>query len=355
MVYDTAKYQNESGMITPKELLTELPITPQCLTTITRARQEIVDILHKKDDRLVVIVGPCSIHDTNSALLYAEKLRKKIDAHRDTLCIVMRAYIEKSRTAIGWKGLVNDPSLNDTFSIKEGLHIARSTLLAINELQVPVAAEMVSPFTAPYFVDLLSWAAIGARTTESQLHRELASDLPLPVGFKNNTSGDVQVAIDAITTAKQSHHFLGLNDYGNIAIRKSSGNKNCHVVLRGSHRQSNYDIPTIQNTIKSLKKARLTPRIMIDCSHDNSQKNHLVQLHVLHILAKRIEQNDQTFFGVMIESHLKAGKQRWTPHQSLIDGQSITDACLGWEDTEVALGQLSIVVQKRRKNVLDYV
>lgn len=334
-----------SALITPQTLHTALPISPKSAATVANARKQIKKILLGEDHRLLVIVGPCSIHDTQSAYEYAEKLQKKIKQYQNTLCIIMRTYLEKARTTIGWKGFIYDPDLNNTHDIEKGLHQARVLLQAITELGVPVATEMVNPLTAPYFSDLISWAVIGARTTESQIHRELASSLSIPTGFKNNTNGDIRAAIEAIQTAQQSHHFLNINMSGKIAITKSSGNPHCHVVLRGSHMQSNYDHQTIQHTVATLKKLQLTPRIIIDCSHGNSQKNHTQQMIALDSVINSIAQTPESICGVMLESHLIAGKQTWQPNQALRYGQSITDACIGWEETEIALERLHEVMQ----------
>ncbi|PIZ03417.1 MAG: 3-deoxy-7-phosphoheptulonate synthase [Gammaproteobacteria bacterium CG_4_10_14_0_8_um_filter_38_16] len=338
-----------SILITPEQLHQILPITQSCRTTATHTREQLKAILNGNNKRLVVIIGPCSIHDPQSAYEYAEKLQKKIHDYRDTLCIIMRTYFEKARTTVGWKGLIYDPDLNHSFAIEKGLQIARSLLLAINSLGVPTGTEILNPLTAPYFSDLISWAVIGARTTESQIHRELASHLTMPVGFKNNTQGDVRVAIDAIQAARQPHYFLSPNLSGKMAVMQSSGNAYGHVVLRGSQYQSNYDEATIQQTVTLLNDLNLIPRVMIDCSHGNSQKNHTKQPTVLQTLIQYIEAGDRRLFGVMLESHLIAGKQPWIPHQTLRYGQSITDACIGWEETEIALEQLHQAVQKYAK------
>lgn len=338
-----------SILITPEELQRTLPITQSCIDTVARTREQFKAILNGDDGRLVVILGPCSIHDSKSAYAYAEKLQKKIQRYQNTLCIIMRTYFEKARTTVGWKGLIYDPDLNHSFSIDKGLHQARSLLLDINSLGVPTGMEILNPLTAPYFSDLVSWAVIGARTAESQIHRELASHLTMPVGFKNSTNGDVRVAIDGIQAARQPHYFLSPNFSGKMAIIHSTGNAYGHVVLRGSQHQPNYDEKTVQETAAALNDLDLIPRIMIDCSHGNSQKNHTQQLPVLQTLLQRIENGDDYIFGVMLESHLVAGKQAWIPNQSLRYGQSITDACIGWEETEIALEQLHEAAQKCAK------
>ncbi len=340
-------------LITPEALHAELPLSQTCADHVKKTRQSLIDILNQQDDRLMVIVGPCSIHDPQSALQYAEKLQTQIKKHEKTLCIVMRAYSEKARTSIGWKGFINDPYLNNTFEINTGLQAARSLLLAINQLGVPIGSEILNPYLADFFSDLISWAAIGARTTESQLHREFASSLSMPVGFKNNTHGDIQVAIDAIHTARQPHYFLHPDLSGNMAIKQSTGNPYGHVVLRGSKQQPNYDTNTIQHTIHLLNQLKLINRVMIDCSHGNSEQDYLQQMNVIQTLAKRIAEGDHSLLGVMIESHLTAGKQAWTPHQTMSGDQSITDACIGWQHTEIALDMLSEAVLARRENMVD--
>lgn len=335
-------------MITPRELRTQLPRSSQADNTISQARRSFAHILQKKEDRFVVIVGPCSLHNTQSALVYAEKLQRKIEQHRDTLCIIMRAYIEKSRTSTGWKGFVNDPDLNNTYHLEKGLYQARSLLIALNELDVPVAAEIVNPLTAPYFVDLFSFAAIGARTTESQFHREFVSTLSMPVGFKNNTSGNIQVAIDAVATAQNPHRFLGLDLSGKMTDIHAAGNPLCHVILRGAQTHTNFDAKTVQNTAEKLQKLNLNARILIDCSHGNSQSDYRQQKNVLFALQQRLMAGDQQVFGVMLESHLLPGKQTWHPDHPMQPDQSITDACMGWEETEMALDELSVAVEMFR-------
>lgn len=339
-------------LITPANLIDTLPLTANAAQTIVQTRHILKNILSGKDSRLVVVIGPCSIHDPKSAYEYAEKLRVAIEKHSDSLCIIMRTYFEKARTAVGWKGLINDPDLNETFELNKGLAITRSLLIAISELGVPVGAEIINPLTVPYFSDLLSWSVIGARTTESQLHRELASHLPMPVGFKNNTHGDIQVAIDAVQTAQQPHHFLHADHFGKIAITRSTGNPYCHIVLRGSNLQANYDNNTIDQAIHALNHLDLMNRVMIDCSHGNSQKNTAQQIIALRQLVARIASGDTRIFGIMSESHLMAGKQTWIPSQPLQYGQSITDACIGWSDTEMILNELSQAVLEHKEVIV---
>lgn len=340
-------------LISPHALHEQLPTTQKTSDFVAKTRAEITQILNNTDDRLLVIVGPCSIHSPDSALRYAEKLRTQIEKHEKTLCIVMRAYIEKARTSLGWKGFINDPCLNNTFEINTGLQSARSLLLAINQLGVPTGSEILNPYIADFFLDLMSWVAIGARTTESQLHREFASNLSMPVGFKNNTNGDIQVAIDAIQTAQESHYFLHPDMSGKMVIKQSTGNPYCHIVLRGSRQHANYDLHTIHHTIDSLNQLQLINRVMIDCSHGNSGQDYQQQMNVIQTVAKHVANGNRSLLGVMIESHLIAGKQAWTPHQPMSGKQSITDACIGWRDTEMALDVLSKAVFDRRESVVN--
>ena len=321
-------------ILTPAQLRTLLPLSMASQEAVSRSRQSIKDILDQKDKRLIVIIGPCSIHHPAAAIEYAEKLKKKIIEHQDQLCIVMRAYVEKSRTSLGWKGFINDPLLNNSFDIEKGLTEARKLFLALSDLDIPLATEIVHPYVSLYLSDLTSWAAIGARTTESQLHREFASALPIPIGFKNNTNGDVQVAIDAVKTARESHTFFKADLSGKMELTTSIGNPYAHVVLRGSSEKSNYDNNTIEKTAAFSK-------VIIDCSHGNSQKNHEQQLAVVKKLAKNLN----NISGIMLESYLMPGKQSWNPQTTPKPNQSITDDCLGWEDTEKVLDLLSESVQ----------
>ncbi|MDP1574016.1 MAG: 3-deoxy-7-phosphoheptulonate synthase [Coxiellaceae bacterium] len=330
-----------SAILTPAQLRTLLPLSTASQETVAHTRQSIKAILDQKDKRLIVIVGPCSIHNPTAAITYAQKLQKKIREHKDHLCIVMRTYVEKSRTSLGWKGFINDPLLNNSFQIEKGLKEARKLFLQLNDLGVPVATEIVHPYVSLYLSDLTSWSAIGARTTESQLHREFASALSTPIGFKNNTNGDIQVAIDAVKTARESHTFFKTDLSGNMQLTTSNGNAYGHVVLRGASEKSNYDKDTIEKT------AAFSP-VIVDCSHGNSQKNHAQQLCVV----KALSDNLENISGVMLESYLMAGKQSWHPDITPCANQSITDACIGWEDTEKVLDLLSNAVQTQRKNLL---
>lgn len=332
-------------LLTPCQLHQKLPITEAACHTVAKTRNDLKRILQGSDHRLVVIIGPCSIHDTESAYEYALKLQKQIARYQQSLCIIMRTYFEKARTSLGWKGFINDPALNNGFDINQGLRTARHLLLRINALGVPAGAEIINPLTVPYFSDLFSWAAIGARTAESQLHRELASYLPMPVGFKNSTSGDIQVAIDAVQAAEKPHHFLHIDTAGKMVIAKTAGNPDCHIILRGSHYKINYDNQTIDQAIASLNHCNLINRVMVDCSHGNSRKNPSNQLLAIRQLGNQIASGDTRIFGIMSESHLMSGKQTWIPGQPLQYGQSITDACIGWSDTEAILYELNEAVQ----------
>jgi 3-deoxy-7-phosphoheptulonate synthase len=320
-------------------------------TLIAQTRRRITRIMTGLDDRLLVIIGPCSIHDPIAAMDYAHKLRGVRERYADTLEIVMRVYFEKPRTTIGWKGLINDPGLDESFRIEEGLQIARALLTDINRAGVPAGGEFLDVISPQYIGDLISWGAIGARTTESQVHRELASGLSAPIGFKNGTDGNVRIAADAVQASARSHHFLGVHKNGQVAIVTTTGNADCHVILRGGT-QPNYDAASIEAACCELRRAKLTPRLMVDCSHANSSKQHERQLEVARELASQIGQGSTTIFGVMLESHLQPGAQKFSAGKddpsTLRYGQSITDACLGWDDSLTALQWLSEAVSTRR-------
>ncbi|MDR7150218.1 3-deoxy-7-phosphoheptulonate synthase [Hydrogenophaga palleronii] len=320
---------------------------------ISRTRRRIHDMLHGKDDRLLVVIGPCSIHDPAAALDYARRLKPLRDKYADTLEIVMRVYFEKPRTTVGWKGLINDPYLDESFRIDEGLRIARQLLIEINRQGLPAGSEFLDVISPQYIGDLISWGAIGARTTESQVHRELASGLSAPIGFKNGTDGNIKIATDAIQAAARGHHFLSVHKNGQVAIVQTSGNKDCHVILRGG-KSPNYDAASVAASVKELEAAKLPTRLMVDCSHANSSKQHEKQLEVARDIAGQIAAGSRSVFGVMIESHIEAGAQKFTPGKDdmakLTYGQSITDACLGWEDSLQALDVLSKSVQTARQN-----
>jgi len=304
-----------------------------------------------KDDRLLVVIGPCSIHDPAAALDYARHLKVQREKYADTLEIVMRVYFEKPRTTVGWKGLINDPYLDETFRIDEGLRIARQLLIEINRMGLPAGSEFLDVISPQYLGDLISWGAIGARTTESQVHRELASGLSAPIGFKNGTDGNIKIATDAIQAAAGGHHFLSVHKNGQVAIVQTNGNKDCHVILRGG-KAPNFDAASVAAACKDLAAAKLPTTLMVDCSHANSSKQHEKQLEVAREIGSQIAAGSKSVFGVMVESHLQAGAQKFTPGkddvQALVYGKSITDACLGWDDSLKALQVLSDAVVARR-------
>jgi 3-deoxy-7-phosphoheptulonate synthase len=318
---------------------------------VSHTRQTIGNILHGRDDRLLVIMGPCSIHDPAAAVEYARKLREQREAYKDTLEIVMRVYFEKPRTTVGWKGLINDPYLDESFRIDEGLRMARQLLLEINRLGLPAASEFLDVISPQYIGDLISWGAIGARTTESQVHRELASGISAPIGFKNGTDGNIKIALDAIQAASRPHHFLSVHKNGQVAIVETKGNRDCHVILRGG-KTPNYDAASVAAACTELQKAKLAPSLMVDFSHANSSKQHEKQVDVARDVAQQMAAGSRSIFGVMVESHLKAGAQKFTPGQddpaALAYGQSITDACIGWEHSLQVLDILSGAVKTRR-------
>ena len=331
----------------PDVVHAEYPITDAASENIAETRNAIHRILHGEDDRLLVIIGPCSIHDPRAALEYAQHLKQQREALGQDLLIVMRVYFEKPRTTVGWKGLINDPHLNDSYHINEGLRIARKLLLDINNLGVPAATEYLDLVTPQYIADLISWGAIGARTTESQVHRELASGLSCPVGFKNGTDGTLKVAVDAIRAAEHPHHFLSLTKAGHSAIFSTAGNDDCHIILRGG-RKPNYDAEAVQQAASELSHAGLPARIMIDFSHANSAKQHQRQLVVARDVAQQIAKGEQRIIGAMIESHLKAGRQDVVADKDLEYGKSITDACISWEESVPLLQELAAAVRQRR-------
>lgn len=328
-------------LISPIILIEELPRPESTAQFISQNRQAAHSIMAGKDPRLLVVVGPCSIHDPTAALEYAEKLSVYAKKLASSLLIVMRVYFEKPRTAIGWKGLINDPKLDKSFDINSGLRLARKLLIDINNIGLATATEFVDTITPTFISDLISWGAIGARTTESQMHRELASGLPMPIGFKNGTSGNVQIAIDAVTTARHKHHFLGITQQGSPAIIETQGNPTCHIILRGADQDTNYDAASIHAITGELLDHQLAPYLMVDCSHGNSRKNHLAQKTVVKDLCEQIQSGNPHIKGIMLESHLKADRQTLIPNTSLVYGQSITDACLSWEDTIPLLEELA--------------
>jgi len=318
---------------------------------VSHTRNTISDILHGRDDRLLVIMGPCSIHDPAAAVEYARRLRVQRDAHQDTLEVVMRVYFEKPRTTVGWKGLINDPYLDQSFRIDEGLRMARQLLLEINRLGLPAGSEFLDVISPQYIGDLISWGAIGARTTESQVHRELASGISAPIGFKNGTDGNIRIALDALQAASRPHHFLSVHKNGQVAIVETKGNKDCHVILRGG-KAPNYDATSVAGACADLEKAKLTPSLMVDFSHANSSRQHERQVDVARDVAAQLAAGSRHIFGVMVESHLQPGAQKFTPGKddpaALSYGQSITDACLGWERSLQVLDILNGAVRARR-------
>lgn len=334
-------------LIKPADLLSRLQESAGSTQNIIKTRAAIHQILHQGDDRLLVIIGPCSIHDTEAGLAYARQLLTLRQRLSNELLIVMRVYFEKPRTTVGWKGLINDPHLDGSYDINDGLEKARRFLLDVNELGMPAGTEFLDMITPQYTADLVSWGAIGARTTESQVHRELASGLSCPVGFKNGTDGGAKVAIDAIKTAASPHHFLSVTKQGESAIIATKGNDDCHVILRGG-KQPNFDASSVNSVCGLLAEAGLAPVLMIDCSHGNSQKQFKNQIVVVDDVAQQVAAGDTRIIGVMLESHLNEGRQDHTPGCALTYGQSITDACLGWEDSVEVLETLARAVKLRR-------
>jgi len=335
-------------LLPPAILLEELPLGDSGTETVRRGREQIVRIMHAEDDRLVVITGPCSIHDPVAGLEYARRLKPLAEELAGELCVVMRVYFEKPRTTVGWKGLINDPRLDGSFQINEGLRAARRLLLSIAELGLPAGCEFLDPISPQFTTDLVSWGAIGARTTESQVHRELASGLSMPIGFKNGTDGGVQIAIDAVRSSAHRHHFLGVTEQGLCAIVGTRGNPDCHVILRGGASGPNYDAASVAAAAEALRAAKLPARLMIDASHGNSGKDHGRQPEVVREIARQVGRGDATIFGVMMESFLVEGRQDLRRGATLTYGQSITDACIGWEQTVPVLRGLADAVRERR-------
>ena len=337
----------------PEHLIRFFPIRGTAVETlIGETRKSIRRIMSGKDDRLLVVIGPCSIHDPAAALDYARRLKPLRDHYADSLEIVMRVYFEKPRTTVGWKGLINDPYLDESYRIDEGLRIARQLLIEINRLGLPAGSEFLDVISPQYIGDLISWGAIGARTTESQVHRELASGLSAPIGFKNGTDGNIRIATDAIQSASRGHHFLSVHKNGQVAIVHTDGNKDCHVILRGG-KAPNYDAESVTAACKELEAAKLPPTLMVDCSHANSSKQHEKQLDVAREVAAQVSGGSRCVFGVMVESHIHGGAQKFTPGKDDVNaleyGKSITDACIGWDGTQTILQVLSDAVRARRK------
>ena len=344
---DDIRIKEIKELVPPSHVLREFPVSDKAARTTYEARQAIHRILRGADDRLLVIAGPCSIHDVKAAKEYAGRLKREKEQLADELLIVMRVYFEKPRTTVGWKGLINDPRLDGSFRINEGLRIARELLLDLDEMGVPVGCEFLDMITPQYIADLVAWGAIGARTTESQIHRELASGLSCPVGFKNGTDGNVKIAVDAIRAAQVPHHFLSVTKAGHSAIVATAGNEDCHIILRGGTKP-NYDAASVDAAAKALAEGGVPARLMIDFSHSNSAKSPQKQVDVGADVAGQIGAGDARIFGVMFESHLKAGRQDLVPGKELVYGMSITDGCIGWEDSRKVLEILADGVRQRR-------
>lgn len=335
---DDVNVQNIHPLITPAELKSELPLNQAAYETVLNGRSTIRDILDGKDKRLFVVIGPCSIHDVTAAHEYADRLKVLSEKVKDTLFIVMRVYFEKPRTTVGWKGLINDPDMNDSFNIEKGLHMGRKLLLELNEKGLPCATEALDPNSPQYYQDLISWSAIGARTTESQTHREMSSGLSSPVGFKNGTDGGLTVATNAMQSVKHGHSFLGLNDQGQVSIIRTKGNPYAHVVLRGGNGKPNYDAGSVAQAENALNKAKVSNKIMIDTSHANSNKDPFLQPLVLKNITEQILDGNKSIVAIMVESHLKGGRQDIPDNLADLEyGKSVTDGCIDWETTEQAL------------------
>ncbi len=347
---DTKDLRIESirPLVPPAILLEQLPLSEEDAASVSRAREEVTNVLSGTDDRLMVVVGPCSVHDPEAALDYAGRLKGLKDELSEDLLIVMRVYFEKPRTTIGWKGLINDPRLDDSFAVNEGLHLARKLLLDLAEMGIPAGTEFLDPISPQFFTDALAWAAIGARTTESQVHRQLASGLSMPVGFKNGTGGGIQIALDAVGASIHPHSFLGVTEQGLAAIVTTKGNPHCHIILRGGKSGPNYDEESVQNTLDALENAGLPPRLMVDASHANSDKDYRNQPKVAREVAGQISGGRRGIVGVMLESFLVDGAQKLKDPKDLVYGQSITDSCMGWEMTVPVLSELAEAVRQRR-------
>ena len=342
------RIESIQALLPPATLLEEMPLSETGSLTVTRAREEISRILQGRDDRLIVVVGPCSIHDPAAARDYAVRLRELAGELETDLCVVMRVYFEKPRTTVGWKGLINDPHLDGSFAINVGLRRGRQLLLDIVALGLPAGCEFLDPISPQFITDLVSWGAIGARTTESQVHRELASGLSMPVGFKNGTDGGIQIAIDAVRAAAHPHSFLGVTERGLAGIVSTRGNSDCHVILRGGQSGPNYDAGSVGKVLASLREAGLPPRLMIDTSHGNSEKDYRRQPLVAREIGAQVAQGERGIIGVLMESFLIDGRQDLVDPARLVYGQSITDACMGWEMTAPVLRELAAAVRERR-------
>ncbi|HVW78851.1 MAG TPA: 3-deoxy-7-phosphoheptulonate synthase [Alloacidobacterium sp.] len=345
---DDLRIKSTKVVLPPVFLEEELPITEQASATVFQARNEIIKILNGEDRRLAIVVGPCSIHDPKAAREYAGLLKNAAPEFADELMLIMRVYFEKPRTTLGWKGLINDPFLDESFRINDGLRMARHLLLDLAEMGVPAGTEFLDMISPQYMAELVSWGAIGARTTESQGHRQLASGLSCPVGFKNGTSGNVQIAIEAIVSAGHPHTFLGHSKNGQSSILFTAGNPDCHIILRGGRQTTNYDAASVASTAEQMEKAGIKPRIMIDCSHANSGKDHKKQGAVCRNVAEQVAAGDRRIMGVMLESNLVAGAQSLTIGKTPVYGQSITDACIDWNETYGLLKELAAAVRAAR-------
>ncbi|MBX2825339.1 MAG: 3-deoxy-7-phosphoheptulonate synthase, partial [Gammaproteobacteria bacterium] len=330
---DDLRITGTKELVSPSELITRVPVSESVAKTVVQTRAELQEILHGRDDRLAVVVGPCSIHDPEAALEYAQLLHAEKVRLQEDLLLIMRVYFEKPRTTIGWKGLINDPDMDNSFHINRGLETARRVLLDVNSLGVPAGVEYLDLISPQYIADLVGWGAIGARTTESQGHRELASGLSCPVGFKNGTAGSVQIAVDAIGAARHSHHFLSVTKEGRSAIFETGGNEDCHLILRGGKSHTNYDAASVDDACALLKKAGLREQVMIDCSHANSRKQPARQSYVCRDVCYQIEHGEKRITGLMLESNLVEGNQSIDSGKPLVRGQSVTDACLSWDAT----------------------
>ncbi len=350
IITDDLRIQGMHEVIAPEEIHKQFLITENALKTVSETRQAIHKILTGDDDRLIVVIGPCSIHDVKAAKEYAGLIKTAREKLENDLLIIMRVYFEKPRTTVGWKGLINDPELDGSFEINKGLGIARDLLVSVNDMGVPTGTEFLDLISPQYVADLISWGAIGARTTESQVHRELASGLSCPVGFKNATDGGVQVAIDAISSASRPHVFLSVTKQGKSAIFSTSGNEDCHIILRGGA-EPNYDASHVEKVALEMQKSSLKTNLMIDFSHANSQKQFKKQIDVAENISQQVADGEQRIIGAMIESHLVEGRQNCTNKEALVYGQSITDACINWDDGLEVLTKLSAAVQQRRVNL----
>ena len=351
MTLENSNINSLERLVTPKEFKTQLPVSAAISKHVEQSRQTLRNILDRKDDRIAIVVGPCSVHDTKAAIEYAERLAKFADTIKDQIFIVMRVYFEKPRTTVGWKGLINDPYLDGSFQIEKGMTLGRELMIKINELGLPIANEALDPISPQYMQDLISWSAIGARTTESQTHREMASGLSVPIGFKNGTDGSLGVAINALQSVSSGHSFLGIDGKGKVSIVHSSGNQYSHIVLRGGGGKPNYDSVNVKLTERALKEKNLPSNIMIDCSHANSNKDPQLQPLVLDNIAQQILEGNTSIIGVMLESHLKAGNQKLTDDKSALEyGKSITDGCIDWETTEKSLTSLADKLRNYKSN-----